>query len=261
VSGSKPRRSQRSARRKSPNDETSGKGSLDRDITRLIRRVFPDGIVQLPDDADEFDLDAAYPELRKQLAVIDGALLLYEREPGGGPVRDYANAAEDPTDFERTRSYLLMFLALEDERFNYSSEDQIEDEQGLRTVEGTGRIGCTVAISLLAPVAVVKFDAMEQYDDGSEILPQVANSVFDLEWRPIDPEQHFRSMMGKEAVEALRLLAEKIAMTLVARGIRVLPAEQLARQVAWLRAGDDTLMGDGASSGVTVLDAFFFEQL
>jgi hypothetical protein len=38
-------------------------------------------------------------------------------------------------------------------------------------------------------------------------------------------------------------------------------SEQLARQVAWLRAGEGTLIGDGAGSGVTVLDVFFFEQL
>jgi len=229
----------------------------------LLRKAFPDGVVELPADVDEIDLDAAYPGLKQKLAAVDGALLLYERPPDGGPVwDDETDPSEDPpSDFEHARSYLLMFLALNDERFHYEAEDLIEDEQSTTRVQGTGRIGCTVAVSVLASVALVKFDDMEQLDDGSEILPQVEDRIFDLDLNPVDLELHFRNRMGDEATQALQTLAHRIATILAAHGIRVLSKHELAMVVPWLCAGEETLIGGDPGATVTVGDAFFFEQL
>ena len=84
-----------------------------------------------------------------------------------------------PTKVPPGRAYQLLFLALRDEPFRYATEDMVEDEAGVQTrVQGIGRIGCTVAVSLLAPVAMVKFGDMEQLDDGSQILPQIDDNIF-----------------------------------------------------------------------------------
>ena len=85
-----------------------------------------------------------------------------------------------------------------------------------------------MALSVLAPVALVKFDDMEQLDDGSEILPEVGDRIFDLDFKPVDLESHFRSRMGDEATQALKTLADRIATTLEAHGIRVLSKHELA---------------------------------
>jgi len=235
-----------------------------RDVVQLDRTLFPEGIVELPGNFDEVDIEAASADLRKQLTDIEGADLLYEQDPRGGPVwDDDVDPEEDPpTDFEHTRSYQLLFLALRDEPFRYATEDIVEDESGVQTtVQGTGRIGCVVAVSLLAPVAIVKFGDMEQLDDGSQILPQIDDHIFDLDERPIDPEKHFRRMMGKEAVQALQRLAKTITARLAARGVRTLAASELQKPLGWLRAGEETLIGAGPNSVITVLSALFFEQL
>ena len=251
------------AQQRPANPPTRARGGIPSDLAGLIRKAFPEGVVELPADADEIDEDAAYPDLKRELAAIDGALLMYERPPDGGPVwDDEADPCEDPpSDFEHARSYLLLFLALNDNRFHYETEDMIDDEQGTTRVQGTGRIGCTVAISVLAAVALVKFDDMEQLDDGSEILPQVEDRIFDLDFTPVDLESHFRSRMGDEATHALKNLADEIATILAAHRIRVLSKHELVMPVPWLRAGEETLIGADPDATVTVRNAFFFEQL
>jgi hypothetical protein len=254
------RRRRQGARRRSETQIHAG----GRDVVQLVRKLFPEGIVELPGDFDEVDIEAASADVRKRLTDIEGADLLYEQDPRGGPVwNDDADPEEDPpTDFEHSRSYMLMFLALRGEPFCYETEDLFEDESEVqRKVQGTGRIGCTVAVSLLAPVAIVKFGDMEQLDDGSQILPQIDDNIFDLDERPIDPETHFRSMMGEEAVQALQRLAETITARLAACGLRTLAASELEKPLRWLRAGEETLIGADLDSVITVRDALFFEQL
>jgi hypothetical protein len=204
------------------------------------------------------------PASGKALTRIDGVELLYEQDPRGGPVWDDAADPEEdpPTDFEHTRSYLLMFLTLRGEPFRYETEDLVEDESGVeRKVQGSGCIGCTVAVSLLAPVAIVRFGDMEHLDDGSHILPQLDDNIFDLDGHPIDPQMHFRRMMGEEAVEALRRLAETITERLAAHGVRTLAVSELQKPLRWLQAGEETLIGADPDSVITVRDALFFEQL
>lgn len=261
MSESKGRRRPRQARCDLESGEIhTGSG----DVVHLVRELFPEGIVELPADFDEVDIEAASADLSKQLTDIEGADLLYEQDPRGGPVwHDDADPEEDPpTDFKHTRSYQLLFLALRGEPFRYATEDIVEDESGVQTkVQGTGRIGCVVAVSLLAPVGIVKFGDMEQLDDGSQILPQIDDNIFDLDGRPIDPEKHFRSMMGEEAVKALQRLAETITARLAAHGVRTLAASELEKPLGWLRAGEETLIGADPDSVITVRDALFFEQL
>jgi hypothetical protein len=260
VSGPKDTRRHGRARRGSKSKRHAGV----QDVVELVRDLFPDGIVELPYDFDELDIETRSADLISQLRDIEGAELLYEQDPRGGPVwDDDADPQEDPpTDLEHTRSYQLLFLALRGEPFRYATEDIVEDEPGVqRKVPGTGRIGCVVAVSLLAPLAIVKFGDMEQLDDGSQILPQLDDTLFDLDVRPIDPETHFRNMMGEEAVEALQRLAETITARLAARGFRTLATSELDKPLRGLRAGEETLIGADPDCIITVRDALFFEQL
>jgi hypothetical protein len=259
--GDSPRPPRRGRGRRRSTTGTAGAG-IGPDLLDLIRRAFPDGIVELPADFDEIDADALYPGLRRRLAAVEGAGLAYEREPSNEPSWSDEDERWDdsPADLEHSRSYLLLFLAPADERFHYATEDTVEDEEGTRTAAGTGTIGCTVAISLLAPVALVKFDDLEVFDDGGETLPEAGDNAFDLEGHPLDPNLHFRAMFGAEIVDALQILADRITAILTAQGVMVLSREQLESPVPGLVAGEETLIGD-LGSGVTVREAFFFEQL
>ena len=131
-----------------------------------------------------------------------------------------------------------------------------------RGVPGTygGELAATFLLRA-GKIARARDSLSRHLDDGSQILPQIDDNIFDLDERQIDPETHFRSMMGEEAVQALQRLAETITARLTACGLRTLAASELEKPLRWLRAGEETLIGADPHSVITVRDALFFEQL
>jgi hypothetical protein len=55
-------------------------------------------------------------------------------------------------------------------------------------------------------------------------------------------------------------LRARISGILEKYGIAVLPAGEWRKPAAWLRGGEDTVIG-GEGKAIRVLDAFFFEEL
>jgi len=242
------------------------------DILEAIDRAFPGKIVEDTRDPDEEDyLCELYPRLQGELSRINGAAILYERDPSGltgesgefdwGEVADGEH--EDPPESDHWSSYHLLFLGLTDKSFRYGCDGSLMDENGEeQDVEGQGHIGCCVAVSLLAPFAIVKLSFLEEYEDGSYNYPDIEPSVFNPDMTPRDMDEHFREMFDDEGVQALHSLRDKAIQIIQTHPITVLPEEELRKPVPWLRAGDETFVGkEILGREITVQDAFFHRGL
>ena len=149
---------------------------IKKDILAAIEGAFPDDIVEMSISFDESYLRESYPGLKIKLSRIEGAELSYERDAAGGPRwEEYSDPEEDPPDWsEQASSYHLFFVGLTEERFQYIIESEVPDEyDNMQKVEGIGFIGCTVAISLIAPYALIKLRSFERLEDGSETCPRL----------------------------------------------------------------------------------------
>jgi hypothetical protein len=99
----------------------------------------------------------------------------------------------------RRRSYHLFFVCPDGAAFTYaceieslaepgSEDDWNEDEMPLETVAGGGRTGWSVAVSLLAPFAVVTLSDMDTFEDGTTSEPSLESNGFTETGQPTDEE-------------------------------------------------------------------------
>jgi len=242
------------------------------DVRQAIDRLWPDGLVQIGFDSDESYFWDVHLNLAAAFHRIKGARLVRELEPDGGPVWcDHSDPEEDPPDGEdRSRSYYLFFVCPDGEAFTYETEieslgeldeeDEGEHEWLEETVTGTGRTGWSVAVSLLAPFAVVTLSDWEIYDDGSTSDPSIECPGFTPMGERIDLEAEFRNSKGEKAFATLLKLRARICGILDKHGIGVLPEEEWRKPVPGLRAEEEILIGIEGEP-IRVLDAFFFEAL
>src|SRR5437667_4087114 len=116
---------------------TSESKPIRKDVAEANDRAWPDGVVDMPLDSDDSYFWDVYPKLKRDLSRIKDATLLYE----------------DPPDFdEGSRSYYLFFIRPADEAFTIEVDGGGQDEDAdLETVQDQSIIGCSVAISLIAP--------------------------------------------------------------------------------------------------------------
>ncbi len=246
---------------------------LREDVREAIERAWPDGVVEMTFDSDESYFRDVYPKLASAIQRINGAHLVHEREAEGRTIWfDHSDPEQDPPDDEeRSRSYQLFFVCPEGEAFTYETEiaslaepgdedDECESELPMETVAGNGRTGWSVAVSLVAPFAVVSFSDMENFEDGSTSEPSIESLGFTEMGQRIDPEADFRKFKGEQAFEILLKLRGRICDILGRYRISVLPREEWRKPVPWLRADEGVLVGI-AGEPVRVLDAFFFEAL
>jgi hypothetical protein len=127
-------------------------------------------------------------------------------------------------------------------------------------ISGRGRTGWVVAVSLLAPFAVIELGDMATSEDGDTTEAEIESYAETEDGERINQEEHFRKFAGAQAYEILLKLRAKIGAILEKCGITVLSAEEWRKPVPWLRGGEDTLVGIECRP-VRVLDAFFFESL
>ncbi len=251
--------------------------SLRADVKDAIDRVWPDGIVELSFDPDESYFYEVHPRLSRAFDRIENTHLVHEREADGGPVWwDQSDPEEDPPDeCERSRSYHLFFVSPDGEDFVFETEAEgfaepefiseefeeagWEDNPIPARIPGTGRTGWVVAVSLVAPFAVVELGDMTNFEDGSTTEPEIESHGATAEGQPINPEEHFRETASPRAYEILLKLRAKIAGFLEKSGIAVLPEEEWRKPVPWLRGGADTIPGIEGRP-VRVLNAFFFSE-
>jgi hypothetical protein len=214
----------------------------------------------MPVDSDAAPFWDVYPRLKAALSGIPRGAVLYEREPRGGPVSgETSNPDEDPPDWHaESRSYCLFFVSAMDERFKFATDTIEPDEEGIeRRFQGEGRIGYVVAVSLVAPFAVVTLDQMEVFENGSESEPDVEPHIFSLDGRKLDPEDHYRELVDEAGLTVLRALRADIVRVLGECAVVVIPEEDLERPVRWLRASEEVVVGL-TGEPITVRDAFFF---
>lgn len=212
------------------------------------------------DDAPFWDM---YPRLKAALSHIARTAVLYEREPEGGPRWDEtSNPHEDPPDwYDESRSYYLLFVSSMDQRVKFATETAEPDEEGIeRRLEGEGRIGYAVAVSLVAPFAAVRLDQLEIFENGSQSEPDIEPNIFDLDGRKLDSVDHYRELAGDEGCAVLSTLHCEIVRVLGECGVAVISEEDLDRPVRRLRASEDVVVTLPAKP-LTVRDAFFFRSV
>src|SRR5437867_2179422 len=104
--------------------------SIPKHIAEALERAWPDSVIEIPitDEAPFWDV---YPKLKTSLSHVEGALLLYEREPESKPHWDSeSDPDEDLPDWEEhSRSYHLFFLSLQDPKVSYETEIERFDEE------------------------------------------------------------------------------------------------------------------------------------
>lgn len=128
------------------------------------------------------------------------------------------------------------------------------------TVPGRGWIGCTVAISLLTPFAVISLNDMSVFEDGSSTEPEIELNIENEDGDSVHQEEHFRELVGEKAFAILQALRGKISAILEKLGIVVLPEEEWRKPVSWLKGGEEAFVGTNGEP-IRVLEAFFFEGL
>ena len=181
---------------------------------------------------------------------------------GGSRCGGGSDPGEGPPDWnENPRSYHLFFLKPDDGQFSYETEIQEPGEDDrVEMFTGRGEIGCSVAVSLVARFALIAPSQMESLESGSSSTPGIDSLIFSLDGERIDPEDHYRELLGEPAWRILEELRGRIAAILEAHAIAVLPEAELQKTVPWLRGGGEALVGT-MDEPITVKDAFFFEGI
>ena len=225
-------------------------------IADAIRAAWPDGVIDLSVDRDDAPFWEMYLKLKAGLSHLRRGVVLYEREPDGGPRwGETSDPDEDPPDWhDEERSYGLVFISAIDERLTFATDTIEPDEEGIeRRFQGEGRLGCVVAISLVAPFAVVTLDQMETFENGSRSEPDVEPHIFGLDGRKVEPEVHYRELVDAAAFTVLEALRAEAVRMLGKFAVTVISERDLDRPVRWLRASEDVAAGQP----ITVRDAFF----
>ena len=233
-------------------------------IADAIREAWPGGVIDMPVDWDDAPFWEVYPQLKAGLSRIQRgavrAAVCYEREPEGGPRwGEASNPDEDPPDWhDESRSYGLFFVSSMDQRLKFATDTIEPDEEGIeRRFQGEGRVGYVVAVSLVAPFAVVTLDQMEVFENGSRSEPDVDPHIFGLDGRKVDPEDHYRELVDETGFTILKGLRAEIVGVLGKFAVDVIPERDLEWPVRWLRAREDVVVG----KPITVRDAFFFRSV
>jgi hypothetical protein len=268
----------RARKPRAPSHPGTQSAGLRRDVQEAIDRVWPDGIVELSFDSDESYFCGVQKKLSRAFHRLRNARLVCEREADGEPAWwDQSDPDEDPPDeIERSRSYHLFFVSPEGKAFTFETEAEgfsapelvtkefeeagCGEEPPANQIPGTGRTGWLVAVSLLAPLAVIELGEVVAFEDGSTTEAEIEPSVETADGQPINLEDLFQKTTGARAYKSLVSLRARISAILEKYGIAVLPADEWRKPVPWLRAGEDTLIGIEGRV-IRVLDAFFFEEL
>jgi hypothetical protein len=93
-------------------------------------------------------------------------------------------------------------------------------------VPGAGRTGWVVAVSLLAPFAVIELEEVVVFEDGSTTEAEIEPYRETADGQPINLEEHFQKSRGARAYKTLVSLRVRISGILEKYGIAVLPAEE-----------------------------------
>jgi hypothetical protein len=231
---------------------------LRKDVKEAIGRLWPDGIVEMNVDHEDSWFLKLRPKLARALRGLKGAHLLFEREAEGDTVWwPESDPDQEPTEeCEPSRSYHLFFIVPDGDAFEFTTKSEDYVAGSIETVHGDGQTGWCVAVSLLAPFAVIELGERIAYDNGDTVQPALEPHLETIKGKPIDFERHFREMVAEEAYSHLTAVRSKIAEVLEKHGATVLPQEEWKKRAPALRSG-----GVSAQEPLRVLDALFFEEM
>jgi hypothetical protein len=246
------------------------------DVAAAIVSAWPDGEIGMPFDSEESWFWDVHPTLASAFHKIEGARLLCERE--AEPEQAWMDSDDDedpPFENEFTRSYHLFFISPADKTFEFETETENEvepefDDEGDEewdgeletvTVQGQGYTGWSVAVSMIAPFAVIALNDYSTFEDGSETEPAIEQCVQGDDGNLVNPEDHFRKFHGEMLFQKLEKLRTRIAAILEKQGVIVLPETEWRKGVPGLVGNGDALVGDAVGQPIRVLDAFFFQSI
>jgi len=242
-------------------------------VAAAIMDAWPDGEIGMLFDSEESWFWDVHLTLADRLGRIEGARLLYQRETEP----EWMDSDDDddiPCGGEPTRSYHLFFISPADKAFEFETETENEadefDDEGDEdwdgelktvTVEGQGYTGWSVAVSMIAPFAVISLNDYSTFEDGSNTEPAIEQCVQDKDGNLVNPEEHLRKFHGELLFQKLEKLRTRIAGILEKQGVTVLPETEWRKLVPGLCGDGDALVGDAVGQPIRVLDAFFFQSM
>ncbi|HEX9736791.1 MAG TPA: hypothetical protein VGG06_32905 [Thermoanaerobaculia bacterium] len=219
------------------------------DIEKVLRQAFPKGAMALALDIQKSHLADVFPRLKTRLLELDGAAVEFERDPlgGSGWAAGGGRLPKGPGRGERDdhpSSYYLFFLAATAEPCRVGDEETL-------------KVGFSVALSVMAPMALVVLNAIEDDEDGfaysvPDIVPE---GTEDESGELVEIDLYCRRTLPAEGLAALERLREEIGAALEQFGYLVLPEEEQDKPVPWLRV---PAMPFGRPRHLTVRDALFF---
>ncbi len=243
------------------------------DIQETIERIWPADVVEMTFDSDESYFRDVETGISAAMHRLKGVRLVHERTHSGEPIWfDNSDPDEDPPDDQEfSRSYHLFFVCPDGEPFRYETscesydepdweDGDDEDDLSMETVGGTGLTGWSVAVSLLAPMAVITLSGMENFEDGSTTEPTIESPAYTESGQRVNAAVEIRKEMGEPAYQVLVKLRDRITEILQKHKIIVLPEEEWQKPVPGLRADPEVFAGH-TGEPLRVLDALFFEGL
>lgn len=223
-------------------------------LAALIDDTWPEGVIEEFNTADsDFYVQNIQGTLEEDLTKIRGASLAWQT---GAEESD----GQEPIEQEFL-SYHLFFLSPDGDEFHFQAETEAENPEDGQwadgMVPGEGLMGCTAALSLVAPVAAVDFSEYTWYEDGGVAAPDIIQRIIsDENGEPITPEDHYRSTLSPEAFQKMEVLRGRIIAVLQRQGIDILDESVLELPAPDLRATTDVFLEN--PDLVSVREAFFF---
>lgn len=248
-------------------------------LLEALKAAFPDGVVEPA--VDGFDVGVVEDDLRRKLADLEGASLLYRRTLEGAETWDLPGgfdfgACEEGEEWEGgedreagdegewynpARSYAVFFLSPRGEGLQFEIEGDFLDEGGHRhPTKGVGRIGWAVAVSGVGPFALLRMTSLDSEEYFGSSSPDIESRYTDTAGRRIAEEEVFRDMLGSEERGLLEDLRGKITRVLESLGVPCLSEEEPQQPVPWLEAAEVVLVGPEDEAPLTVEDALFFQH-
>jgi hypothetical protein len=244
------------------------------DVKNAINRLWPRHVVEMDIDYESGWFLDVQEELTSALSKVRGGRVLFEREPMGTPWSDPDEDEWSDSDqhedvlpeCSNDRSYQLYFVASKSALLRFHSEtddypddyyDDDEEPPPPEKVSGTGYSGWCVAVSVLAPFAVITPGDRVEYENGSSTEPTIEWVIQSSDGRMVEAEEYVRETVGRKPYALLQSLRRRIAETLEKFGVTVLPQDEWKKPVRGLRASSEVI----AHEPLRVLDAFFFEAM
>ncbi len=217
------------------------------DVDAILRQAYPRGVMAPAFDIQTSHLADVFPRLKTRFLELDGAAVGYERDPLGGrgwsagdgrlPSGPGAGAGDDPPS-----SYYLFFLAATAEPCRVGDGETL-------------KIGYSVALSVMAPLALIVLNHMDN-DDFSFSVPDIVPEEVEVSsGEEVEIGSFCRRNLSPEGVATLERLSEEITAVLEQFGFRVLPEEEQAKPIPWLEV---PAMPFARPSRLSVRDALFF---